>query len=178
MFRTFYAALLVCCTLACFGQSDSIPPAIQTPPDSSRLILHVYAKGVQAYICQQDPKDTSHYVWTLTGPRAGLYPDNSYQNEFGRHYFNAAKQAVWENKEGSSITGIKLHQADSPDPLAIPWLLVKAVGTKGTGILSPVVYIQRINTVGGKAPATATRQDNGRKEESAYTAEYLFYGTK
>ncbi|MDF2430994.1 MAG: hypothetical protein JWP44_625, partial [Mucilaginibacter sp.] len=77
MARTIFSFFLICYTLVCFGQNNSVPLSIQVP-GSSRQIRHTYAKGVQIYICTQDMKDTSRYNWTFTEPRANLYADNSY----------------------------------------------------------------------------------------------------
>jgi hypothetical protein len=40
------------------------------------------------------------------------------------------------------------------------------------------MFIQRIRTKGGKAPATGDRQSKGQSIEVAYTAEYVFYSEK
>jgi hypothetical protein len=176
MLRTIYSALLLFLAINCFGQNGSVPSAIQTPADSSKLILHVYAKGIQAYTCSPDPKNASHYVWTLKGPRADLYTDSAYSKRVGKHYFNGDKKAVWEDMDGSVITGAKLRQANAPDGVSIPWLLVKKLAAKGPGVLTPVVFVQRVQTKGGSAPSVAGAQDNGRTVEIAYTAEYFFYG--
>ena len=40
----------------------------------------------------------------------------------------------------------------TPDPTAIPWLLLQKVSTEGPGIFDRVTYIQRVNTSGGLAP--------------------------
>src|SRR5437773_1176672 len=62
----------------------------------------------------------------------------------------------------------------SADSNAIPWLLLQAVSNEGDGRFSDVTYIQRVNTVGGTAPATAG--DAMHLEARApYTAEYYFY---
>jgi hypothetical protein len=66
-------------------------------------------------------------------------------------------------------------------PGAIPWLLLEVVGadagpTGGTG-LTETVFIQRIRTSGGLAPATGCDHalDVGAKALVPYTADYLFY---
>jgi hypothetical protein len=177
MVRTVFSLFFICYTLVCFGQNNSIPSSIQVP-ENSRLIKQVYAKGVQTYICTQDAKDTSRYTWTFTEPRADLYADSSYHQLVGKHYFEHGKNPAWEYNDGSKVTGIKIQQANSPDSFAIPWLLLKAAGTSGTGILTPVTFIQRIRTKGGKAPATAKLSQKGQILEVPYTAEYLFYGEK
>ena len=177
MSRAIFSILIVCLVQAGFGQNKPLPAAIQTPADSSRLILHAYAKGVQLYRCTPDPKYTSHFVWTFTGPRADLYADSTYHHLIGKHHAGADKKPVWEDNDGSTVAGLKLRQA-APDNTAIPWLLLKRIATTGSGILTSAVYIQRINTTGGKAPATAGKQDNGKTLEVPYTAEYVFYGVK
>jgi hypothetical protein len=176
MQRAIFSILIVCLVQLGFGQNKAATAGIQPPADSSKLILHAYAKGVQMYRCTADPKDSSHYVWTFTGPRADLFADNNYSQLIGKHHAGADKNPVWEDKDGSMVAGLKLRQASAPDNLAIPWLLLKRIATTGSGILTSALYIQRINTTGGKAPSTAGKQDNGKMLDVPYTAEYLFYG--
>ncbi|HZY35437.1 MAG TPA: DUF3455 domain-containing protein [Mucilaginibacter sp.] len=133
MSRAIFSVLLACIVQLSLGQNKAIRLAIQAPADSDRLILHAYAKGVQMYICTADPNDTSHYVWTFTGPHADLYADGAYRHLIGKHYASTNKNPVWEDNDGSMISGLKVHQANSPDSLAIPWLLLKTVATKAKG---------------------------------------------
>ncbi|SDT69210.1 Protein of unknown function [Mucilaginibacter mallensis] len=177
MSRTILSLLLMICTLGGFAQTQEVPANIKVT-DDYKLIMHAYAKGVQVYICTQDPKDTSRYVWTFSEPRANLYAAVNYRKLIGKHYLNPAKKPTWESTDGSTISGAKLQQADSPDSTAIPWLLLKGITPGGTGKFIPVVFIQRINTQGGKAPATADGQHKGQLLEQPYTAEYLFYTKK
>src|SRR5580692_11053950 len=122
MMRGIFSFVLVISTLVVFGQDSSIPSSIQVPA-GSRLIAHSYAKGVQVYVCTQDPKDSSHYSWTFKEPRANLYADSSYHQLVGQHYFDSGKNPTWEATDGSKVSGVKVQQANSPDGLAIPWLL-------------------------------------------------------
>jgi hypothetical protein len=177
MTRSVFSFFLICYTLVCFGQNNSIPASIQVP-EGSKLIRHAYAKGVQIYTCIQDAKDTSRYIWLFTEPRAVLYADSTYHQYVGKHYFERGKNPTWEYKDSSKITGIKLQQANAPDSLGIPWLLLKAGETGGTGALKSVAFIQRLYTKGGKAPATANTSQKGKFLEVPYTAEYFFYGEK
>ena len=62
----------------------------------------------------------------------------------------------------------------SADSNAIPWLLLQAVSNEGDGKFSDVTYIQRVNTVGGTAPATAGDAMH-LEARVPYTAEYFFY---
>jgi hypothetical protein len=71
-------------------------------------------------------------------------------------------------------------KADAPDPTAIPWLLITVTGHSGSGKLSGVTSIQRVNTVGGLAPAAqeCTAQSGEVEFNSSYSADYYFYAKK
>jgi Protein of unknown function (DUF3455) len=174
MMRGIFTFGLIFYTLVAFGQDNSFPLSIRVPM-SSMLIWHTYAKGVQVYVCTPDPKDSSHYIWTFKEPRANLYADSSWHRLVGKHYFDAGKNPTWEAADGSKVSGIKVQQANSPDSASIPWLLLHAAVTGGSGTLAAAIFIQRVRTNGGKAPATAERLYKGQSVEVPYTAEYLFY---
>lgn len=177
MIRAISSFVLVLYSLVVIGQDAGIPLSIRVPVNS-RLIWHTYAKGVQVYVCAQDPKDSTRYIWTFKEPRANLYADSNYHQLVGRHYFDEGRSPTWETADGSKVIGIKVRQANSPDSAAIPWLLLQATVSSGTGTLSSTKFIQRIHTNGGKAPAAGDRQNKGQSLEMAYTAEYIFYSEK
>ena len=177
MLRTILTVFLASFTLITFAQQQKLPVSIKTP-NESKLTVHVYAKGVQVYVCVPDTTDTSRFVWLLKGPQANLYTDSTFHQLVGKHYYNTAHQPTWESTDGSTVSGAKLQQANSPDGNSIPWLLLKAIGHTGNGTFSSANFIQRINTKGGKAPATADKTKKGQTLAVAYTAEYVFYGDK
>jgi hypothetical protein len=177
MMRIILSFVLFLYTLSVFGQDSGVPISIRVPLNS-RLIWHTYAKGVQIYVCTQDPKDSTKYIWTFKEPRADLYADTSYHQLVGRHYFDAGKNPTWETNDGSKVSGTKIQQANSPDSVAIPSLLLKATVSSESGRLTGAAFIQRIRTKGGKAPATADGQNKGQSVEVDYTAEYFFYSEK
>jgi len=48
-----------------------------------------------------------------------------------------------------------------------------------SGVLTPVITIQRLNTKGGNAPVTGCdAQHSGTEVRAAYTADYIFYVPK
>ena len=177
MIRFVFSAFLVFCTVAGFSQDSAIPAPIQVSK-TSQLILRAYAEGVQIYVCRQDAKDTTHYVWVFKEPRAALYADSAHHTVIGKHYFNADNNPTWETNDGAKVSGTKVQQANAPDSNAIPWLLLKATTPNATGVLKSAAFIQRIFTVGGKAPATADKSQLGKAVEIPYTAEYVFYSEK
>jgi hypothetical protein len=55
----------------------------------------------------------------------------------------------------------------------IPWLLLDAVQSGGSGMFHDVSSIQRVNTAGGRAPSAPGSA--GEVRNVPYTAEYYFY---
>jgi hypothetical protein len=80
---------------------------------------------------------------------------------------------TWESNSGSKVVGQRLA-ACTPDPNSIPWLLLAAASTRGPGVFDGVTFVQRVNTVGGKAPS-APGANVGDEVQVPYTAEYSFY---
>ena len=62
---------------------------------------------------------------------------------------------------------------------AIPWLLIRAKSTQGSGLFHDVTYIQRVNTRGGLPPLAVHNEAHlGEEVRVRYTAEYFFYRTE
>jgi Protein of unknown function (DUF3455) len=176
--RWALAALLLLSIGRGYGQETTVPTSVKVPA-GSKLLLRVKGRGVQVYTCQASAADTTQYTWVLLEAKAMLYAGAEYGGKTVRHYFNAKHHPVWETEDGSSVEGTKLQQADAPDQGDIPWLLLKASSSSGTGPIVSTAFIQRINTKGGKPPGPkADLSQKGEKIEVAYTAEYLFYGNK
>ena len=60
------------------------------------------------------------------------------------------------------------------DTNSIPWLRLNALSSEGPGIFADTTYIQRIHTVGGKAPSRAGTTV-GEVVEVPYNADYFFF---
>jgi hypothetical protein len=130
------------------------------------------ATGFQVYVCRAGPEDRA--AWTLNAPEAELFDEQG--NVIGKHFGGP----TWQLNDGSQITGKMVAKADAPDPKAIPWLLVTVTGHSGSGKLSGVTSIQRVNTVGGLAPTASecTLQSREVEFKSSYSADYYFYGRR
>ncbi len=112
------------------------------------------------------------YSWVLKGPDAKLYDASGAQ--VGTHGIGPE----WTSSDGSVVNGTKVEQVSAPSatPPAIPWLLLRASSTSGTGVFTNVTYVQRLNTTGGVAPATGCgASTSGTDTSVAYTADYYFY---
>jgi hypothetical protein len=145
-----------------------VPDKINAPA-SEQVVLVAHASGAQIYSCQQ--KKNGPFAWTLKAPEAELR--DSRGQIIGRHYGGP----TWKLNDGSEVVGKTLARVDSPRSDSIPWLLVSVVRRSGTGILSRVTTIQRINTKGGQPPPSAECTELKRNVEAktSYTAEYYFY---
>jgi hypothetical protein len=149
--------------------AQQVPQQLQ-PPANEQLFLQVHAKGDQVYTCKAD---VEQYAWILKAPDAHLFDKNG--KPFGRHFAGPS----WEANDGSRVTGQAVANAPSPEANSIPWLLVKIVSHDGSGVLSLVTSIQRLNTKGGKAPSSGCDESHaGQELRVSYSADYLFYAPK
>ena len=148
---------------------QQVPAPIQAPA-GEQLLLQVHAKGDQVYTCKEN---AGQFAWTLKAPDAQLFDKDG--KPFGKHFAGPS----WEASDGSRVTGKAVANAPSPDADSIAWLLLNIVGHEGSGVLSRATSIQRINTKGGKAPASGCDAAHvGQEVRAAYSADYLFYAPK
>jgi hypothetical protein len=131
-------------------------------PESTKLAFHTFATGVQIY-------RWSGSAWVFVAPSAQLFADAEGTGVVGNH----SAGPTWESTSGSKVVGAVLKRCPGA-PNAIPWLLLRAVSAEGPGVFNRVTHIQRVNTVGGNAPAGAGTA-TGETASVPYTAEYFFY---
>jgi len=107
---------------------------------------------------------------TLKAHEAQLYSKGG--KSFGKHFAGPS----WKANDGSQITGRAVGNMPSPDTSSIPWLLVTVVSRSGAGVLAGVTSIQRLNTQGGKPPASGCDAAHvGRELRVRYSADYVFF---
>ncbi|MGB9336744.1 MAG: DUF3455 domain-containing protein [Candidatus Acidiferrales bacterium] len=166
-FAATLAAVCMCLSFAVAAQE--LPQQLQ-PPANEQLLLQVHAKGDQVYTCKSD---AAQFTWALKAPDAQLFDKNG--KPFGKHFAGPS----WEASDGSRVTGKAAANSPSPDADSIPWLLVTVVSHEGSGVLSRVTSIQRLNTKGGKAPASGCDASHaGQELRVPYSADYGFYAPK
>ena len=166
------AALSLLAVAGCI--SDPIIPQTLQVPAGQKFLLRAYGKGVQIYTCDSNSNDPSKLVWKLKGPEAALFDPCG--NLIGSHYSGP----TWENdRDASQVVGEILRSNPSPLTNAIPWLLIRAKSTQGSGLFHDVTYIQRVNTRGGLPPLIVHNDAHlGEEVRVRYTAEYFFYRTE
>jgi len=163
MTRMLGCALLLSVPLAGAAVADSVLPlSIAALPDET-IALKLHAVGMQLYECK--PGADGKLVWTFTAPQATLTADGKVVGHHGAG-------PSWELDDGSAITGKAIANAPGTNANDIPWLKLEVASHTGSGKLSDVTSVQRINTVGGILKDSCDRQGAGRG--MPYAADYVF----
>jgi len=176
--RSTAFVLLLACTVLAGCQSGRLKPPSAVPerlavPANQTVSRMFRVHGVQIYDCKPSRDDPMHIDWTFRAPEAELR-DSSGQL-IGRHYAGP----TWEALDGSRIIGEVVARDDSPDPSAIPWLLLRVISATGQGLFSQTISVQRLDTAGGKAPAGGCDSTGvGKEARVPYAADYFFYVAK
>lgn len=148
--------------LAGMDAAASLPQAPEAlrPPAGQHLAMELLATGVQIYECVASE-------WKFKGPEATLIDRTG--RPMGTHYGGP----TWKAPDGSLVVGEVRAKAPAAAANAIPHLLLGAKSTSGTGSFGRVSMIQRLETVGGIAPAEPCT--GAQVARVPYTATYYFY---
>jgi len=173
MFKLALKLTLPLCLLACSSSpkaSDRVVPAALHVPPGNKLALELHATGVQIYTCSPKKDDATKFEWAFKAPEAQMM--DSQGKAAGKHYGGP----TWEAADGSKVIGKLEQKADAPGASDIPWFLLSAKSHEGAGRFEKVSFIQRVDTKGGKAPASgADAAHVGQEQRVSYKATYLFY---
>ena len=169
-FRSAIALVLAACASTPRSQPTAVPENLRVP-DGQSLLLRAVARGTQIYTCKAKAADPAAFEWGLKAPDAELFDQSGAR--IGRHYAGP----TWESADGSRVVGEVMQR--SAVPAAVPWLLLRAKSNEGSGTLSSVKYIQRLDTVGGVAPSPGCdAAHEGSEARVDYSANYDFYGAR
>ncbi len=147
-----------------------LPEAVRVPAGLKQT-MSTTGVGEITYECREKKDMAGAHEWAFVAPVATLYsPD---RKTVGKYYAGP----TWEAADGSKVTGKQVAVAPAA-PGSIPLQLVKAEPAMGAGAMQGVAYIQRLNTKGGVAPSAAcTAANKGQRQQVAYEADYVFYGS-
>jgi hypothetical protein len=166
------AALLAGCATSPPSGGPAAPEALR-PQANQVMVLEAHATGVQIYECTASRDQPGRFEWVFKAPEAELFDQAG--RKVGKHYAGP----TWEALDGSKVVGEVKARDDGPDPNAIPWLLLSAKSNSGSGVLSQIKSVQRLQTVEGKAPAAPCGRDNAQQVARVpYKAAYYFYAAK
>ena len=164
-----FVALLAGCATPTVGTAPTVPDSLKVPANQT-LSLETRAMGVQIYDCKPTKDDPTRFDWVFRAPEADLF--DAAGKKIGKHYAGP----TWESNDGSKAAGEIKGRDDGPDANAIPWLLLSAKSASGDGVLGRTASVQRVQTVGGKAPLDGCSQAQAGKEARVpYQAAYYFY---
>ena len=138
-----------------------IPDAIAAPGEAVVATLH--AEGAQLYECKADA--SGKLTWQFREPIATLLAEGK---TVGRHYAGPN----WDLADGSGVAGKAVGRAPGASPKDIPLLKLEVTAQRGTGQLSGVTTIQRLNTKGGAAEGSC--ETAGAFLSVPYSADYAF----
>jgi hypothetical protein len=152
-----------------------IPATVDLPanlPAGNSRVATFYAEGVQKYKAQvKAGSNPVIYEWVFLGPQANLF--DAFNKKTGTH----GTGPFWELSPNDSLFAQHFSPAKTApgnDANSIDWLLLMPkAGKTPTGLFANIAYIQRIATMGGKAP-TAPPMSLGSTAEVNYTAIYRF----
>ena len=185
---TLSIAFTIALPHAAHAQSVTPPPvpaSLEVPAPNEAFLLG-RGVGTQNYVCQLS-SSLGRVAWTLFTPQATLFSDQG--DQLTTHFFSpnpvegGIVRVTWQDSRDTSTVWARViaSVADPTASGAIAWLKLQMVGKKvgptGGDTLSRTTFIQRLNTVGGSAPATGCDipTDIGRKAFVPYTADYFFY---
>jgi len=143
------------------AQAQQLPATIAAPGET--LVATLHAEGAQVYDCKAGTDGKP--AWTFREPIATLLADGK---TVGRHYAGPS----WEHMDGSAVVGKAAGNAPGATPKDIPLLKLEVVSSRGSGALSGVTTVQRINTAGGKLEGECDKP--GSHRNAPYSADYVF----
>jgi hypothetical protein len=154
--------LLLSVSLATARAAETpLPDAIAAPGEVT--VLAVHAVGAQVYECKAGADGKS--TWVFREPIATLMADGK---TVGHHYAGPN----WELGDSSAVTGKAVASVPGATPNDIPWLKLEAISPRGSGILTGVTTVQRINTSGGRLEGACDTA--GAYRSVPYSADYVF----
>jgi hypothetical protein len=160
--KTILASLLLSVSLTVVHAAEKpLPEAIAAPGASMVVTLH--AEGAQIYDCKAGAD--GKLAWAFREPIATLLADGK---TAGRHYAGPN----WELSDGSAVTAKAAGNAPGATAADIAWLKLDVVSQRGTGTLTGVTTVQRINTQGGKLEGAC--EAAGTYRSAPYSADYVF----
>lgn len=138
------------------------PDVIAAPGET--MVATIHAQGAQVYECKTDA--AGKLAWQFREPVATLLVDGK---TVGRHYAGPN----WELADGSAVVAKVAGRAPGASAKDIPLLKLEAISQRGTGLLTGVTTILRLNTRGGVAEGPC--EAAGAFLSVPYATDYAFY---
>ena len=147
--------------MSAIAAETPLPEAIAAPGET--VVLSTHADGAQVYECKAGTD--GKLSWLFREPIATLMADGK---TVGRHYAGPN----WEHVDGSTVTAKAAGTAPGATANDIAWLKLEVIAHRGSGALSGVTTVQRINTAGGQLSGACDKL--GATRSAPYSADYVF----
>ena len=138
-----------------------VPPAIAAPGET--VVATLQAVGAQIYQCEVGAD--GKLAWAFREPIASLFLDGK---TVGRHYAGPN----WELIDGSAVVAKAAGNVPGKTADDIDWLKLEVTSHRGSGALSGVTTVQRLNTKGGVYTGVCDKA--GVLRTAPYAADYVF----
>ena len=162
LFRSVIATYLSMRVIAPSAAAAEVPETIAARGET--LVATMHATGAQIYECKTN--SGGELAWQFREPIATLVLDGK---TVGHHFAGP----VWVMADGSAVSAKVSAQAPGATTNDIPLLRLDVAARHGSGLLSGVTTIQRLNTHGGRADAACDAP--GPFLSVPYSADYAFY---
>jgi hypothetical protein len=159
-FKSLAFAVFALTSTSAFA-ADALPDAIAAPGET--VVLSVHAEGAQVYECKAGAD--GKLAWAFREPVATLLAEGK---TVGRHYAGPN----WELSDSSAVVGKAVGNAPGATANDIAGLKLEVAARRGSGVLTPVTTVQRINTAGGKLEGPCEKA--GAFKSAPYSADYVF----
>ncbi len=167
-FATSAVLLAASFVLALPTQAQTPPPPESIVPKPTEMIaVTLHAEGAQIYECKANA--AGKLEWQFREPVATLILEGK---TVGRHYAGP----TWEHVDGSLVQGKVTGRLPGATKEDIPLLRLEVSSSRGSGVLSGVTTIQRVETEGGAQEGPCDKA--GTLETQAYSADYIFWKPK
>ena len=124
------------------------------------------ATGTHVYECRAVQ---GGYAWTFLNPDATLF-------EGTRSIATHTSPSMWESSTDRSSTSGRVAATQPAGPGNLPWTLWRTQSSGDGGMFTGVTSVQRVNTVGGVAPAAGCGDTSvGSESRASFTADFYFY---
>ncbi|MGY2202648.1 DUF3455 domain-containing protein [Pseudomonas gingeri] len=153
--------LLLCGFITGTTCAADAAPNLLTAGDAT--VLSVRGEGVQLYNCAADT--SGKLTWQFREPLATLIFNGK---TVGRHFAGP----TWEFADRSAVVAKVVSQQPGATKKDLALLKLEVVDHQGSGALSKVISVQRLNTRGGVFSGACTQA--GAIHVEPYSADYLF----
>jgi len=133
-------------------------------PEGKTVVLRLHGRGAQIFRCEMQ---TDGARWVFRLPEAELVDDS------GALVVRHGANWSFEHLDGSRLVSEIVDHVPAPDGNALQWLLF-STRSYGSGALTGVSHVQRIQTSGGMPPPVCDAAQVNQVLRVPFSAEFLF----